>query len=84
MLSASDSLRWGHSAALIFTIDLTISKGIGKNVVIKAGVQDLLAQDMIYLQDSDENGDVKINGNDDEVIRMRRGAYYTLGISVNL
>lgn len=63
-------------------IDLTVSKGIGEKVVIKAGIQDLLAQDLIYLQDSDENGDT--NGNDDEVIRMRRGAYYTIGISVNL
>jgi outer membrane receptor for ferrienterochelin and colicin len=63
-------------------VDVTVSKGIGKNIVIKAGVQDLLAQDLLYIQDSDENGE--INGSDDEVIRMRRGAYYTLGISVNL
>ncbi len=63
------------------SVDLTVSKGFGKHLVVKAGVQDLLAQDMLYVQDSNEDG--MITSSDDEIIRMRKGAYYTMGLSFN-
>ena len=63
------------------TIDLTVTKGIGDHFSIKAGVQDILAQDMLYVQDANEDGD--ITSVDDEIMRIQRGAYYTLGITFN-
>jgi outer membrane receptor protein involved in Fe transport len=62
------------------TIDLTVTKGIGKYLEIKAGVQDLLAQDEIYQQDSNEDG--KVSGKDEKVFVINRGSYYTLGLNV--
>ncbi|HMT28575.1 MAG TPA: TonB-dependent receptor, partial [Bacteroidia bacterium] len=61
-------------------IDLTISKGIGKYLEIKAGIQDLLAQKEEYKQDSNENG--KIDSNDETVLSVKKGAYYSLGLNL--
>ncbi len=62
------------------SIDLTVTKGIGKRLEVKAGVQDLLAQDEVYQQDSNEDG--KINTTDEKVFVIRRGAYYSLGFNL--
>lgn len=62
------------------SIDLTISKGIGNHLEIKAGVQDLLAQDEVYQQDSDGNGN--IDSKDEKVFVTRKGSYYTLGLNL--
>lgn len=64
------------------SLDITLSKGFGKYLEIKAGVQDLLAQDELFKQDSNENG--KIDSKDETTFRIRRGAYYTLGFTVRL
>jgi TonB-dependent receptor len=60
------------------SLDLTFTKGFGKYLEIKAGVQDLLSQDEVYSQDSDENG--AINSRDEDVLIIDRGACYTLGV----
>lgn len=61
-------------------LDFTITKGIGKYLEVKAGVQDLLNQYVVLRQDSNE--DNKINGNDELIFRYKRGTYYTFGFTV--
>lgn len=60
--------------------DLSVSKGIGKHLEIRAGVQDLLNQPVLLKQDSNENG--SITKQDEEIFRFTRGTYYTLGFVV--
>ena len=61
-------------------LDFTITKGIGKYLEVKAGVQDILSQDEEYIQDSNENG--KIDSHDETIYRISKGAYYSLGINL--
>ncbi|MBP7168263.1 MAG: TonB-dependent receptor [Bacteroidia bacterium] len=60
--------------------DFSITKGIGKNIEIKAGVQDILNQAVVLRQDSNEDG--HINNNDELLFKYNRGSYYTLGFTV--
>lgn len=64
------------------SVDLTISKGIGKYLEVKAGIQDLLSQDELFKQDSNGNG--RIDTRDETAFRIRKGAYYSLGITLKL
>ncbi len=61
-------------------IDISISKGFGKNFEIKAGIQDLLNQSTVLRQDSDEDG--RIEKQDELIMQYNRGTYYTLGFLV--
>lgn len=61
-------------------IDVSVSKGIGKNIEIKAGVQDILNQFVTMKQDSDENGN--IGASDELVFRFKKGSYYSLGFII--
>ncbi len=63
-------------------LDFTVSKGIGKHLEVKLGVQDLLAQDEVYKQDTNENGD--IDSADGTILRVKKGAYYSFGINLKL
>jgi hypothetical protein len=63
-------------------LDFTVTKGLGKYFEIKAGVQDILAENEVYKQDSNNNGN--IDSNDETVFNIRRGAYYSLGINLRL
>ncbi|WP_162427816.1 TonB-dependent receptor [Pontibacter pudoricolor] len=60
-------------------LDLSVTKGIGKHLELKAGIQDLLNQKVILMQDS--NRDTKINSQDDDFTNYKRGSYTTLGIN---
>jgi len=61
------------------TLDLTVSKGLGKHFEIKAGIQDILNQRTWLMQDSDNNG--AINEKDEEFLSFRRGQYISAGFS---
>ncbi|MFM7054212.1 MAG: TonB-dependent receptor domain-containing protein, partial [Bacteroidota bacterium] len=61
------------------SVDLTITKGLGKYTEIKIGIQDLLSQDELYKQDSNGNG--SIDSKDEDVYRINRGAYISTGVS---
>ena len=61
-------------------LDFSITKGIGKCIEVKAGVQDILNQAVVLRQDSNEDG--KIRSNDELLFRYKRGTYYTLGFTV--
>jgi TonB-dependent receptor len=60
-------------------LDLSVTKGIGKHLELKAGIQDLLNQKVKLMQDS--NRDTKINSQDDDFTNYKRGSYTTLGIN---
>jgi TonB-dependent receptor len=59
-------------------IDLSVAKGFGKHVELKAGAQDILNQRVRLVQDADANG--SIGSGDQEVTSFRRGPYYTLSV----
>jgi len=60
-------------------LDLTLTKGIGKHLEVKAGIQDVLNQKVRMMQDS--NRDAKISGADDAFTSFKRGSYTTLGVN---
>lgn len=60
-------------------IDITFSKGITENLLIKGGINDLLNQKATILQDG--NQDKKYNSNVDQIIQSYKpGSVYSLGI----
>ena len=65
------------------TVDLTITKGIGKYVDLRFSIQDIFNQSFILLQDA--NGDGILNKETDQTMQSyKRGTYFTFGITVNL
>ena len=60
-------------------IDLGITKGFGQHVEVRAGIQNLLNQEVRQYYDFDRNG--RINGIEDGAAfaRYKRGTYSTLG-----
>lgn len=60
--------------------DVSVTKGIGKYLEVKAGIQDILNQSNVLRQDSNEDG--TINKNDELIMQYKKGTYYTLGIAV--
>lgn len=63
-------------------LDFTLVKGIGRNVEVKAGIQDILSQHLILRQDSDENG--KVNLKDELILDRKPGRYITIGFNVKI
>jgi len=64
-------------------IDLTLSKGIGNRLEIKAGVRDLLNDHVLLMQDADRDG--IFNRNNDQIIqKFRPGTVFNLGLSYRL
>jgi TonB-dependent receptor len=62
-------------------LDLTLTKTINKKFEIRAGVQDLLNNQVRLVQDNNQDG--KITGLDNDIRTFRRGAYFTLGFNYN-
>jgi TonB-dependent receptor len=64
-------------------VDITFSKGIGKKLILKGGINDLLNQSNNILQDGDLNG--KNDKNSDPIIQSYKpGTTYSLGLSYSL
>ena len=64
-------------------VDLTITKGFGKFIEIKAGVKDIFNQPNLLLQDANQDG--KFDRNNDQIIEQYTpGRLFTLGISFKL
>jgi len=61
------------------SLDLTCTKGLGDHFDVKLGVQDILNQRMLLVQDSDGNG--KITPVDEQMLSFRRGTYFSAGVS---
>ena len=61
-------------------VDVTFSKGIGKNLVLKGGITDVLNARNLVLQDGNQDG--KFDINQDQVIQSyRAGRVYSLGVA---
>jgi len=65
------------------SLDLTISKSISKKVTIVLGIQDILNQKVLIVQDTNNNGKFERH-KDNEIMSFRRGSYYTLGLKYNV
>ncbi len=61
------------------TLDLSVSKGLGKHFVVKLSAQDLLNQRMQLRQDG--NADGAIDAKDEDVLTFRRGQYISAGVN---
>ncbi len=62
------------------TLDLTITKRLWKRLDVKFGIQDILNQPYLLVQDANEDGKITSN-NDQQMQSYRRGSYYTLGLN---
>lgn len=62
------------------TLDLTISKRLWKRLDVKFGIQDILNQPYLLVQDANEDGKIS-RKNDQQIQSYRRGSYYTLGLN---
>lgn len=64
-------------------IDITVTKGFGKNLEIKLGISDLLKQPHILMQDANQDGvfDVK---NDQIIEKYKPGTIFSFGLSYKL
>jgi hypothetical protein len=61
-------------------IDITFSKGIGKSLLLKGGVTDLLNARNLVLQDGNQDKNFDINK--DQIIQSyRAGRVYSLGLA---
>jgi TonB-dependent receptor len=64
-------------------LDITVTKGIGKNIELKAGISDLLKQPHILMQDANQDGVFDIDN--DQIIEMYKpGVVLTFGLSYKL
>lgn len=61
------------------SLDVTVSKTLGKHFEVKGGLQDILNPRVLLMQDSDKDG--SIGANDDEFMSFRRGQYVSVGLS---
>lgn len=61
------------------SLDATVMKGLGEHFEVKLGVQDILNQRMLLVQDSDADGE--ITPVDERMLAFRRGTYFTAGLS---
>ncbi len=64
------------------TLDVTMSKTITSKISINAGIQDLLNQPVLFVQDSNLNGKFERHGGDHEFIKYKKGSYFTIGMKI--
>ena len=62
-------------------VDLAVTKGIGSHVDIRAGVQNLLNQEVRQYYDFDRNGAITGTEDGKSFARYKRGVYSTLGVT---
>lgn len=63
--------------------EITITKGIGKYLEIKAGIRDIFNQDNLLIQDANQDG-VFNRISDQTIESFRPGTIFTLGLSLRL
>lgn len=75
------------------SLDLTVSKKVSKNASFTLGIQDILNQPVLIIQDTNadgkyerppNNGNGTDAGNDKVIANYRKGSYFTIGFKVNL
>lgn len=66
------------------TLDFTISQNITKTISFNFGIQDLLNQPVLLIQDTNNNNKFESKGDDKEILSYKKGSYYTLGIRLKI
>ncbi|WP_305004649.1 TonB-dependent receptor [Hymenobacter aranciens] len=62
-------------------VDLAVTKSVGSHLEIRAGVQNLLNQEVRMYYDFDRNGKIDSNEEGKAFARYKRGVYSTLGLT---
>ena len=62
-------------------VDLGVTKGVGSHFEVRAGVQNLLNQEVRMYYDFDRNGKIDANEQGKAFARYKRGVYSTLGLT---
>lgn len=64
-------------------LDLTITKGVGNNIELKAGIRDILNQEHILMQDANQDG-VFDRENDQVIQRFIPGRVFSVGVNLRI
>ena len=62
------------------TVDISMSKSIGKYFSVNLGVQDLLNNPVYYVQDTNKDNHFSSDGTDKLIMKFYRGPYVTAGL----
>lgn len=66
------------------SLDFSVSQKVWKMFSVTVGVQDILNQSALLVQDTNRNGKFERNGDDKEIMGYKKGRYFTVGIKMNL
>ena len=66
------------------SFDLTLSKTIIKKLVLNLGIQDIFNQPVLLIQDTNRNNKFETNGNDKEIMRYKKGSYFSIGLTLKI
>jgi outer membrane receptor protein involved in Fe transport len=64
-------------------VDITFAKGIGERFILKGGINDLLNEPNVILQDGNQDGNLD-SANDQIIQSFKTGRLYSLGISYKI
>lgn len=65
-------------------LDLSFGVAVSRKIFINAGIKDILNQPVQLVEDTNNDGKFETKKGDNEVLKYRKGSYYSLGISVKL
>ena len=82
LLGTLDYANIGEAAR--HTLDLTISQRIYKGISVNVGIQNILNSPFRLYQDTNRDNKFKTDGSDKEVMSYKIGAYYSLGLKINI
>jgi len=77
LVGTNDYPSWGEMPKQ--NLDLSINKTIHKHLAFNIGIQDILNQAVLIVQDSNKNGKFERNNGDLHIMELKRGSYYTAG-----
>jgi len=64
--------------------DFTLSEKLTPHIILNFGVQDLLNQRVIFVEDTNRDGKFQPNNGDRIFMSYHRGSYYSLGVRIKL
>lgn len=77
LVGTSDYPSWGEMPKQ--SLDLLVNKNINNHIAVNIGIQDILNQPVLIVQDSDKNGKFERHTSDLHIMEFKRGRYYTAG-----
>ena len=89
LLGTKGSPSWGEMPRN--SLDLTVSKKLSKRTSLTIGIQDILNQAVLIMQDTNNDGKFtrppknnELGGPDRLISRYKKGQYFTIGLKINL